>query len=169
MKRNVIQPDGSILRLCKCCHELKPLDDFRRQKQHGTWYYQAFCRECDNARARAYQRKARREGRCLGRERIVRGKDGRFHHHKPGGHKSGWHWATYWSQSMTEYLTREFPTTTNDDLCIHLGISLSMLHRKARELGLKKDPVWLSRLQAKCARKAQLVSRWFYGKKKKQA
>lgn len=50
----------------------------------------------------------------------------------------------YWSKDMTDYLRRHFPTTLNDELAGCLGVSPRTLIRKARELGLQKDPIWLA-------------------------
>lgn len=45
-----------------------------------------------------------------------------------------------WTPEMLETMCREFPTALNQDLAAKLGISQTTLHRKARELKLKKVP-----------------------------
>ena len=45
-----------------------------------------------------------------------------------------------WTPEMLETMRREFPTALNQDLAAKLGISQTTLHRKARELKLKKVP-----------------------------
>lgn len=50
----------------------------------------------------------------------------------------------YWSGDMLSLLRREFPTTINEELAGMLGVSLRTIIRKARELGLTKDPKWLA-------------------------
>lgn len=50
----------------------------------------------------------------------------------------------YWSGDMLSLLRREFPTTINEELAGMLGVSLRTMIRKARELGLTKDPKWLA-------------------------
>jgi len=45
---------------------------------------------------------------------------------------------------MLNYLRRHFATTLNDELAGCLGVSQRTMIRKARELGLEKDPQWLS-------------------------
>lgn len=50
----------------------------------------------------------------------------------------------YWNGDMLSLLRREFPTTLNEELAGMLGVSLRTMIRKARELGLTKDPKWLA-------------------------
>ena len=58
-----------------------------------------------------------------------------------------------WTPEMLETLRREFPTALNQDLGRKLGVSQTTLHRKARELKLKKVPDHRERnLQAIAAR-----------------
>ena len=58
------------------------------------------------------------------------------------------HYATriFWNTQMLDYLRRHFSTTLNEDLADYLGVSLRTMIRKARELGLRKDPRWLSEI-----------------------
>lgn len=50
----------------------------------------------------------------------------------------------YWSPDMLSLLRREFSTSFNEELAGMLGVSLRTMIRKARELGLTKDPKWLA-------------------------
>ena len=50
----------------------------------------------------------------------------------------------FWNTAMLDYLRRHYPTTLNEELAGCLGVSLRTLVRKARELGLVKDPAWLT-------------------------
>lgn len=52
----------------------------------------------------------------------------------------------YWSGDMLSLIRREFPTTLNEELAGMLGVSLRTMLRKARELGLSKDPQWLAKI-----------------------
>jgi hypothetical protein len=45
---------------------------------------------------------------------------------------------------MLDYLRKHFPTTLNEELAGCLGVSQRTMIRKARELGLEKDPEWLA-------------------------
>ena len=49
----------------------------------------------------------------------------------------------YWSPQMLADLKRHFPTTRNEECAEMLGVSVRTLVRKAREVGVEKDPQWL--------------------------
>lgn len=51
-----------------------------------------------------------------------------------------------WSKQMADDLRRYFPCTLNEELSGILGVSVRTVIRKARELGLKKDPEWLRKV-----------------------
>lgn len=53
-----------------------------------------------------------------------------------------------------------YPTTPNDEIAGMLGISKGMVAQKARFLGLKKDPKYLSEVNRKCAMKSSVARRW---------
>lgn len=63
---------------------------------------------------------------------------GRIMEHQ--GHATRIHWST----QMLDYLRRHFPNTLNEELAGCLGVSQRTMTRKACELGLEKDPKWLS-------------------------
>lgn len=44
---------------------------------------------------------------------------------------------------MLSLLKRHFPNTRNDEVAELIGVSPRTMIRKARELGLEKDPDWL--------------------------
>ena len=44
---------------------------------------------------------------------------------------------------MLDYLNQHYATTLNEELAGCLGVSVRTMIRKARELGLEKDKVWL--------------------------
>jgi len=72
-------------------------------------------------------------------------RDGIFYNPKLGRivNHQGYSTSIHWSTSMLDYLRRHFPTTLNEELAGCLGVSVRTMIRKARELGLQKDPVWL--------------------------
>lgn len=44
-------------RRCPCCGQVKSTTEFTRRKlSSGRWGFQAYCRKCDNERAREYRR-----------------------------------------------------------------------------------------------------------------
>lgn len=65
----------------------------------------------------------------------------------------------YWSESMLDYLRRKFPRTLNAEMAEHLGMSESTIIRKARELGLTKDSVWLRSVWQEHVKIGHIVSR----------
>lgn len=65
----------------------------------------------------------------------------------------------FWNKDMLDYLRRHFPTTFNEELAGCIGVSVRTLIRKARELGLQKDPVWLSSVWEERRKWAHIESR----------
>lgn len=65
----------------------------------------------------------------------------------------------YWNNQMLDYLRRHFPTMLNDELAGCLGVSSRTVVRKARELGLQKDPEWLAVIWAERRRLGQIISK----------
>lgn len=88
-------------------------------------------------------------------------RDGLYHDPRTGRTMEHRHYATriYWSAAMTDYLRRHFPTTLNDELAGCLGVSPRTMIRKARELGLQKDPAWLKAVWDERRRMAHAASR----------
>lgn len=60
---------------------------------------------------------------------------------------------------MLDYLRRHYPTTLNEELAGCLGVSQRTMIRKARELGLEKDPEWLSAVWNQRRQLAHVMSR----------
>ena len=65
----------------------------------------------------------------------------------------------YWSPSMLNDLRRWFPTTLNNELAEIFGVSPRTLIRKARALGLVKDPHWLAEIWEERRLMAQIRSK----------
>lgn len=64
-----------------------------------------------------------------------------------------------WSKTMLDYLRRHYATTINQDLADWLGVSMRTVIRKARELGLEKDPAWMRRMSVSHGKEGHIVSR----------
>lgn len=80
-------------------------------------------------------------------------KFGRVMEHK------GYATSIFWSKQMIDFLKRHYATTPNEELAGWLGVSVSTTIRKARQLGLQKNPEWqsnLSRQHCKLAHAAAL-------------
>ena len=65
----------------------------------------------------------------------------------------------FWNTDMLDYLRRNFARTLNQDLADHLMVSLHTVVRKARELGLQKDPEWLKTIFMQRCKMAHMASR----------
>lgn len=65
----------------------------------------------------------------------------------------------YWDGNMISLLKRHFPTTMTDELVEILGVSRRTIICKARELGLQKDPEWLSQIWEERRRMAQTIAK----------
>lgn len=49
----------------------------------------------------------------------------------------------YWGEQKIKDFRRIFPVNTNEDVAIDMGCSVRTVVRRAREMGLEKDPYWL--------------------------
>lgn len=65
----------------------------------------------------------------------------------------------HWSTSMLDYLSRHYPTTLNEELADCLGVSVSTMIRKARQLGLEKDKQWLAEVWDERRRMAHAINK----------
>lgn len=65
----------------------------------------------------------------------------------------------HWSKDMLDYIRRHFATTINEELAGCLGVSPRTMVRKARELGLQKDPAWLAEVCEEHRRMAHMAAR----------
>lgn len=67
----------------------------------------------------------------------------------------------FWNTDKLDYLRRHFSTTLNDELAACLGVSHRTMIRKARELGLHKEPGWLLRVWESNRRLAHASNRLY--------
>jgi hypothetical protein len=65
----------------------------------------------------------------------------------------------YWSPQMLDDLRRYFPTTINEECAEIFGVSVRTIRRKARQLGLEKDPQWLREIWDERRMMAQAISK----------
>ena len=80
--------------------------------------------------------------------KYIRKQDGVFFDPKAGRmvEHHGYSKRIFWSRQMLDDLRRDYPYTLNEDLAGYFGVSARTIIRKARELGLEKDPEWLSEI-----------------------
>ena len=93
------------------------------------------CKECERERSRVY-RECKKNGQRPPHRRV-----------------------SVWDGDKIVCLRKWFATTTNNELADILGVSTASLSRKAKALGLSKDPDWLSKLRADSRRMAVYVKR----------
>lgn len=117
-------------KVCPHCRRKLWSRDFYKDKNGNPV---GWCRDC--------QLKSKRERY----ERVFKKPDGLRYDPGTGRTtiKNGYSVRIYWTAHMLSDLKRMYPTTTNEELKGILGVSMSTIARKARELGLKKDSKWL--------------------------
>ena len=133
-------------KICPHCGRKLWLRDFYLLKKgcRSSW-----CAECQRANKRSWYNRLHKKpdglrydpgtGRTIDKKGLAR----RIH----------------WSGQMLSDLRRMFPTEPNKEVAEYVGVSVRTLIRKARELGLRKDPDWLHQMWEDNRRLAHFVSR----------
>lgn len=121
-------------KVCSVCVERKYKREYYRQKSSKDGYM-SMCKECNKARLRNAYARTRKVP-----DGIKFDKTGRKVMHK------GCSTSIYWDGNMTSLLKRHFATTLNYEMAEMLEVSVRTMLRKARELGLEKDPVWMKKV-----------------------
>lgn len=90
-----------------------------------------------------------------------RKKDGLYHDPDTGRVMEHQGYATriHWNGNMISFLRRHFATTLNEEMADCLGVSMRTMIRKARELGLEKDPEWLRKVWEERRMMAHVISK----------
>lgn len=65
----------------------------------------------------------------------------------------------FWNGDMLRDLRRHYPRMLNEEVAGMLGVSVRTMVRKARKMGLKKDPAWLAIIWEERRLWAQIASR----------
>lgn len=121
---------------CTSCHRYLYLGQFYKyaiSKNHPDGY-DCRCKEC--------RRKEKREEYARKRKKP----DGIFLNNRGQQvHHSGYSVRLSWGEMRMQDFKRLFPRMKNEDLAVEFGCSTRTVVRRARELGLEKDPLWLSR------------------------
>lgn len=63
-------------------------------------------------------------------------------------------------KAMIEILFVKYANTPNKELATMTGMSVGMVQRRAGQLGLKKDPKYLSAVNRKCGMKSSVAKNW---------
>ena len=65
----------------------------------------------------------------------------------------------FWSPEMISLMKRHYPSTKNEEMAGIVGVSVRTINRKAKELGLQKDPQWIAEIREENRRMAQAESK----------
>lgn len=57
-------------------------------------------------------------------------------------------------------LSEKYAITPNNELAKLLGISVELVSKRARQIGLRKDPKYLSEMNRKCGMKSSASKHW---------
>jgi len=117
-------------KICPTCGRLLWRRDFYVRKETGIY---ADCKECFKAKRRDKYVFKRKDGFYL--DEI--GRPIEYHH----GQKR-----LAWTPQMVDDFKRFYPTTKNEELAGIFMVSPSSISRKAKSLGIKKDKVWLNKM-----------------------
>lgn len=123
-----------IMKKCRKCGEEKPETEFYRNRNYKSGR-ESMCAAC----ALEYKKAEYRRNR-MNPDGITVAADGKKYTKKDAKR------CIYWDGNMISLLKKHFPTTLNEEMAEMLGVSQRTMIRKARELGLEKDPEWLTRI-----------------------
>lgn len=132
---------------CTKCGELKFLRDFYPVRNNPKSYPDGrdhYCKEC---RKIAYREKY---------ARTRKKPDGVFSYNGRAMERKGSVLKIYWGEERTKDFKRMFPFHTNAELAIAFCCSERTIDRRAKEMGLEKDSVWLENMRK---RNAQIMIR----------
>ena len=117
-------------KVCPHCGRKLWLKDFYIIRKTGG--YSSWCKDCQKQNKRKWYDQNHRvpDGIKMNQQ------TGRLMEHKGLARR------IFWSRRMLDDLRRLYPTTKNEDLVDILGVSQRTLIRKARELGIQKNPDW---------------------------
>lgn len=123
-----VYPEG-YKRCCRC-HEVKPYSEFHRNRSKKSGIH-AECKVCVSERARKKTP-----------PKIFFGTDGRLYIENSRTGRA----RLYWTPNMLSLLRRYYPNTPNIEIAEMLGVHCLTVISKAKELGLSKNPEYLSEL-----------------------
>lgn len=144
------KPLGYRKKTCTKCGQYLYLRDFYhfgRSKNHPDGY-DCRCKQCRRKEKNdeyARNRKVPDGLRMNAEGRVVE--------------KKGASSRLYWPPMKVQDFKREFPYNTNEDLAIDFECSVRTIVRRARELGLEKDPEWLTHKWNKNRRMAHFMNK----------
>ena len=134
-------------KVCPKCGRKLWLRDF--YIRHATGEHSTYCKECERERRRnapSYVSRLKPDGIFYtGNGQKVQ--------------KKGYSQKIYWDGNMLSVLRRYFPNTRNEEVAEMLGVSPRTVVRKARELGIYKDPGFCKKMSQNAALLAYATNR----------
>lgn len=144
------RPLGYKKKTCTGCGQYLYLGHFYKlgkSKDHPDGY-DCRCKEC--------RRKEKRE--AYARTRKV--PDGiRLNAYGQVTEKRGKSVRLHWGEVKVKDFKRLYPFNTNEDVAIEMGCSVRTVVRRAREMGLEKDPDWLQNVWNKNRKLAHSINK----------
>lgn len=151
-------------KVCPICGRRLPMSEFM-YIESGYVNQRGICADCEKERIRKYERERYKKVRAAAHSfRGVRMCKGRLSEFRGAGRP-----AVYWTSAMLAELKRLFPMTQTEFITARLGIGRDVMHRKAKELGLTRDPEFFkraTRIRAQKIRDAARLRRFLNGKSK---
>lgn len=132
-------------KVCTKCKRKLWMRDFYKHKS----YYSSKCKDCTKEEMRMEYA----EKKKVPDKKFYDESKGLYMEHK------GYSTRISWSGNMLCILKRHYATTFNEELAELIGVSPRTLVRKARELGISKDPDWMKEVCRTNARYGAVVSK----------
>lgn len=132
-------------KICPCCGRELLLSDFYLYSNGCT---SSRCKECMRKQSREAYARTRKV-----KDGIRKGDDGRLVEHKNGRIR------LYWGELKIAQFKKDYPFMRNDDLAVKYDCSFRTVIRRAREMGLEKDKVWLRNVYMSCMEKMRFVNK----------
>ena len=135
-------PDGTFAKrqlgyrkkTCTSCGKYLYLGQFYKHRKSRNYPdgYDCRCKECRRKEKNEYYAKRRKVPDGL-----------RLNADGQAVEKRGCSVRLYWGEERLKDFRRLFPFNTNEDVAIDMGCSVRTVIRRAREMGLEKNPQWL--------------------------
>lgn len=158
MKEELRNPDGTFKKkilgyrkkTCTGCGQHLFLGHFYKYGKSKNYPdgYDCQCKEC---------RRRQKKEEYARKHKVPDGI--RVNHQGKVVQKNGSSVRLYWHEQKVRDFKRLFPFNTNEDVAVDMECSVRTVTRRARELGLKKDPRWLESVWNKNRKMAHTVNK----------
>ena len=121
-------------KICTKCGKVLPLSEYYLSKGK----YHAECKECLKARMKKLRAERKYRKDPVKPRTVMR--DGRWMVTTRGGHR------ILWTEGMLSVLRKYYPNTPSKEVAEMIGVNVVTLTTKAKELGLRKDKDYMTRV-----------------------